>query len=164
MIRRLLLMRHATAEDFRPGFHDRDRRLTERGRSEAVGVGDWLREQEIGIDLVLCSAAVRTRQTLDALDLTAPIDYSEAIYSGGSDTIIDTVRELEDSVGTALLVGHSPAVPSAVQELADPEESDPAAMIMIERGYPPATLAVLEISGSWADLTTAGLVLVRVGR
>lgn len=161
-IRSLLLLRHATAEDFRHGFQERDRRLTDRGVAQAAGVGEWLRQQGIEVDHVLCSSAVRTRQTLDGLALAAKAEFSDELYSGGAETIITAVRELDDSIGTGLVVGHSPAIPSAVRELADPAGSDPAAMITLDRRYPPASLALLEFTGSWAELAVARLVSLRL--
>src|SRR5690606_28063051 len=145
------LLRHATTEGFRPGFPDRDRRLTEAGQAEAARLGDWLREQAIGVEQVLCSTAVRTRQTLAGLGLAAPAEFSDPLYGGGTDTILEELRLLDDGIGTALLIGHAPAVPSAVHELADPTVSDPAAVRAVARGYPPATLSLLEFTGPWAD-------------
>lgn len=159
---RLLLLRHATTEDFRPGYADRDRRLTEQGSREAAEVGAWLREQGVTVDQVLCSSAVRTRQTLDGLDLAAPAEFADSLYSGGSDTILESVRLLEEDVRTALVIGHSPAVPGAVRDLADPATSDPGSLTTLDRRYPPATLAVLEFTEPWSELTTAGLALLRL--
>ncbi len=160
--RTLLLLRHATTEDFRPGFQDRDRRLTERGRAEALEVGRWLREQGIEVDQVVCSSAVRTRQTLAGLDLSAPVEFADAIYSGEAEAIITAVHELEDTTGTGLLIGHSPAVSTAARELADPDDSDQDVLTTLDRRYPPATLAVLEFAGSWADLAAARLTSLRL--
>ncbi|MFC7624798.1 SixA phosphatase family protein [Microlunatus sp. GCM10028923] len=159
---RLLLLRHATTEEFRPGFADRDRRLTERGIAEAAALGDWLREQGIQVDRVLCSTAARTRQTLDGLALTGPVEFAESLYTGGSDTILESVRVLDDDVRTALVIGHSPAVPGAVHDLADPATSDPGSLITLDRRYPPATLSVLDFAGRWTDLTSARLYLLRL--
>ncbi|GAB3745383.1 SixA phosphatase family protein [Microlunatus parietis] len=159
---RLLLLRHATTEDFRPGFADRDRRLTEQGVREAAEVGAWLREQGVTVDRVLCSSAVRTRQTLDGLGLTAPAEFADSLYSGGSETILESVRVLDEDVRTALVIGHSPAVPGAVRDLADPETSDPDSLITLDRRYPPATLSVLEFSDPWSNLITARLALLRL--
>ncbi|WP_152361534.1 SixA phosphatase family protein [Microlunatus speluncae] len=160
--RRLLLLRHATAEDFRPGFEDKDRRLTERGRAEAVAVGDWLRQQKIVVDHVVCSSAVRTRQTLAGLELSAPVDFSDAIYSGEAETIITAAGELDDGIGTGLIIGHSPAIPTAARDLADPDASDPESLTTLDRRYPPATLALLESPNPWSDLGVARLLTLRL--
>ncbi len=58
----LILFRHAKAEQV-VGKPDHERELTARGRKDAHAAGAWLREHELGAELVLCSTATRTRQT-----------------------------------------------------------------------------------------------------
>ncbi len=159
--RTVLLLRHATTEDFRPGFHDRDRRLTERGEAEAAGLGAWLREEGHELDQVLCSTATRTRQTLAGLALSAPVDFADSLYSGGTETIVTAVRELDDAITRCLIIGHSPAIPTAARDLVDPA-SDPEALTTLERRYPPATLTVLEFDGPWADADAGRLITLRL--
>lgn len=164
--RTLLLLRHAQTEDVRPGGHDLDRRLTADGREQARAVGAHLAGQGLTIDAVLCSAAVRARQTLAALGLPLPeasrLDISSDYYDAGADTLVDALRHLGEDCRTVLLVGHAPGVPAVAYELADPELSDPKAVAAIDGRFPAATLARLEFTGSWSDLTTAALVDVRL--
>jgi phosphohistidine phosphatase len=69
----LVLMRHSRATH-KAGFEDVERPLTGRGRRDAAAAGAWLRGQGLVPDLVLCSPALRTRQTWDELSgpLSAP--------------------------------------------------------------------------------------------
>jgi phosphohistidine phosphatase len=164
--RTLLVLRHAQTEDARPGGHDIDRRLTLQGEEQARAVGAFLREAGLAIDCVLCSSAVRARQTLELLDLP-PLaadhsDVSEAYYNAGSDSLIEAVRTLPDSCDTALVVGHAPGLPGAAYELVDPESSDPSAWAAIEHRFPAAGLARLEWDGGWDDVGAARLVGVRL--
>ena len=62
-MRRLVLFRHGKAEAAEPGRKDRDRRLAERGRRSAALVGDYLAHHALVPDFVLCSPALRTRET-----------------------------------------------------------------------------------------------------
>ena len=164
--RTLLVLRHAQTEDVRPGGHDIDRRLTQAGEEQARAVGAFLREQGLAIDCVLCSSAVRARQTLELLDLP-PLaadhaDVSEDYYNAGSDSLIEAVRALPDSCNTALFVGHAPGLPGVAYEVVDPESSDPSAWAAIEHRFPAAGLARLEWDGGWDDLGDARLVGVRL--
>jgi phosphohistidine phosphatase len=164
--RTLLVLRHAQTEDVRPGGHDIDRRLTSHGEEQARAVGAYLRQQGLAIDHVLCSSAVRARQTLELLDLP-PVasdhtDVSEAYYNAGSDSLIEAVRALPDGCDTALLVGHAPGLPGVAYELVDPESSDPSAWAAIQHRFPAAALARLEWSGGWDDVGAARLVGVRL--
>ena len=164
--RTVLLLRHAQTEDTRPGGTDLDRCLTAYGTEEARAVGAYLSGQRLTVDAVLCSPAVRTRQTLAGLGLPLPdasrLDISSDYYNAGSATLVEALRGLDPSCRTVLLVGHAPGVPGVAYELADPETSDPGALAAIDGRFPAATLARLEFIGDWADLETAALVDVRL--
>jgi phosphohistidine phosphatase len=159
MTRTLLLLRHAEAEDARPGFPDHERRLTARGDEQAARVGGWLADQPT-IDATLCSTAVRARETLARCAPSTSADYLAELYNAGADTILELIRALPDEVECTLVVGHAPGIPSTAFELADPEDSDPAALAALQR-FPAATLAVLNCQGGWAELVTARLSAVR---
>src|SRR6266508_2923118 len=60
--RTLLVLRHAKS-DWPDGVPDAERPLAGRGRREAPLVGRWLRESGHIPDLVVCSPALRARQT-----------------------------------------------------------------------------------------------------
>lgn len=163
MVRRtVLLLRHAQTEDSRPGGRDDDRRLTTDGEAQARAVGAAL--TALPVDAVLCSSAVRTRQTFELLEVgiaAQDVDVSRDYYNAGSDTLLAALRALNDDYRCVLLVGHAPGLPSVAYELADPESSDPAALAAIDGRFPVATLARLEFIGAWAELETAALVDVR---
>ena len=60
-VRTLVLVRHAKAET--PGEQpDFDRALTATGRADADAAGAWLADHGLRPQLVLCSAARRTRR------------------------------------------------------------------------------------------------------
>ena len=61
--RTLILLRHAAAGN---APRDHDRPLTDAGNRDAAAAGDWIRDNVGSVDAVLCSTAVRTRQTLAA--------------------------------------------------------------------------------------------------
>ena len=164
--RTVLLLRHADTEDTRPGGKDLDRSLTAYGTEQARAVGAYLAEQRLTVDAVLCSAAVRTRQTLAALGLPLPdasrLDISSDYYNAGSDTLVEALRGQDADCRTVLLVGHAPGVPAVAYELADPDASHPDALAAIDGRFPAAALVQLEFAGDWADLETAVLVNVRL--
>jgi phosphohistidine phosphatase len=163
--RSLILLRHAQAGDSLPGGHDIDRKLTALGERQAREVGDFLRNQGVQVDAVVCSSAVRARQTLEQLALDVEpsrVDISEAYYNAGVDTLIDALRALPAECVVGLLIGHAPGVPGVAFELADPGASDPTAMTALERRFPAAAVARLEFTGAWADLAEAVLVGIRL--
>ena len=158
--RTLLLLRHAQAVDFSPGRGDIDRPLTDAGRSQADHLAEILAEQGMRVDRVLCSAALRTRETAERLNPGVDLELLEDLYNAGSETIERHVAESDPGQRVVLVVGHAPGVPTLAHALADEQTSEPTALESIARGYPPATLAVLEVTGDWAE--PAGVRLVEV--
>jgi phosphohistidine phosphatase len=163
--RTLLVLRHAKTEDTRPGSRDPDRRLTPEGERHAREAGDYLRGQGITVDTVLCSSAVRARQTLDLLklgDQVSPdrIEVSDRFYNAGTDTLIAAVRELGDDCRVALVIGHAPGAPGLVYEITDPSSSTAEAVAAIDGRFPAAALAKLEFGGDWSELDACSLVSV----
>ena len=121
----LILFRHAKAEPPRTGQSDTDRRLSDRGRSDATAAGAWLRANDLFPGLVLCSPARRTRETwaaavagAAAVD-EAPVSYVPSLYSEGFDATIELLAGLPDEIGTVLVLGHNPTL-SVVSAILDP--------------------------------------------
>jgi phosphohistidine phosphatase len=165
--RTLLVLRHAKTEDTRPGSKDSERRLTPDGERDACEVGDYLRAQGITVDTVLCSSAVRARQTLELLELDDQLDQNrveiaDRFYNAGGDTLINAVRGLSDDCQVALLVGHAPGAPGLVHELTDPPKSNPEAVGAIESRFPAAGLAQLQFEVEWSQSNSGSLVSVRM--
>jgi phosphohistidine phosphatase len=163
--RTLLVLRHAKTEDTRPGSKDSQRRLTPDGERHALEVGDYLRTQGIAVDTVLCSSAVRARQTLDLLKLGDQLDpdrveIADRFYNAGTDTLINAVRELPNDCQVALLVGHAPGAPGVVYELTDQTTSTREAVSAIDGRFPAAALAQLEFDGEWSAVETGALISV----
>lgn len=154
----LVLLRHAEAEATRPGHRDRDRRLTSHGRDQAGAAGAAIRAHGWIIDHVLCSPAVRARETLDGLGLAAEVEVEivESLYDGGSDGIIELIRTLPAQVRCGLVVGHAPSVPGVLHQLVDASRAAPSAWSAVESRFPPATLAAVVVD-HWPDLNSARL-------
>lgn len=150
---RLLLLRHAKAADFAPGRGDAGRPLTEVGLAQVARVADFLAGKDFAVDRVLASSAVRTRQTAEGLALGCPIELADDLYNAGSETIARAIGETDESVGTLLVVGHAPGIPTLTHELAG-DGSEDRALQRIEQSYPTATLSVLTIDDAWASLLT----------
>ncbi|WP_433711906.1 SixA phosphatase family protein [Nocardia sp. CA-084685] len=163
MVRTLILMRHGKSS-YPDGISDHERPLAPRGRREAGLAGQWLRQTQPPIDAVRCSTAIRTRETLAATDLTAPVVYEAGIYEASPRTLIELVQLSDDDVTTLLVIGHAPGMPWTAWELANNRDSDPA--IELSRKFPTSALAVLEFDRPWAqvDEGTGDLVHFHIPR
>lgn len=156
--KKLVLMRHAEAEH--PwGVTDHDRPLTRAGAAQAGAAGHRLLERGHVPDMILCSSALRARQTctwvcsvLGELAPTAKLDAS--LYAAPDARILTVVNHVPETVRSLLVIGHLPGLRDAGLRLATPG-SDYDAVMALADGCPPAGLAVLEVPGPWAELDGA---------
>ncbi|MCQ4121265.1 SixA phosphatase family protein [Rhodococcus tibetensis] len=156
--RTLILMRHGKSA-YPEGVADHDRPLAPRGRRQAAMAGDWLRATQPPVDAVLCSTAVRTRDTLDETGVAAPTTFTEALYGAYPAQVLAEIAQTDASVRTLLVVGHDPGMPSTALDLAgNPDTGDAASM---REKFPTSALAVLTVPCSWAELTSSAASLTR---
>jgi len=159
----LVLMRHAKAEDG-AGKPDHDRELIARGRRDAAAAGAWLKEQGLVPDLVICSTAVRTRQTWDAARQggahTEFVEYRRSVYTGGVEETLETIREDSGETASVLVIGHNPTIAQLTSMLSDGDGSR-AAHEALAAGFATSGVAVLRYAGDWADLEWGACELER---
>lgn len=145
----LLVLRHGHAEHEPPsaGGGDFARPLRPKGIRLVGALAPRVRG--LSPDLVLSSPSTRTRETVERLDLSAPVEYLEPLYAADADELLDAVRELSTRPTppqTVLLVGHNPGVHQLVLELTDGDQLP---------GFPPSALAVLALDiDQWSDAET----------
>ncbi|MFN8197704.1 MAG: histidine phosphatase family protein [Nakamurella multipartita] len=159
--RTLVLMRHAAAGS---AVRDHDRPLTPDGVRAATAAGQWLRGHLPAVDVVVCSTAARTRQTLAATGISSPVRYRDELYGGGVDEILAEVAAVPADASTVLVVGHAPTIPATGWELVRQSllnrDADPSSGAGDElRHFAAGTFAVLSTTGAWADLAQAGAEL-----
>jgi phosphohistidine phosphatase len=149
-VKRLIFLRHAKAIPASPDLEDRDRRLADRGRSDAIRMGQFLKEEAYPPDLALCSPALRTRETLElvtsqlsAAPLVRPVPE---LYLARWLTIVNLVRQVRDKADTLLLVGHNPGLEEAVKKLARPPGDTKTRNLhqLLQAEYPTAAVTVME--------------------
>ncbi len=145
-----MLLRHAKSAW--PDVPDQDRPLAKRGRRDAPVIGRWLREHGYLPEVVVCSAARRTRQTwkLVAAELggSAAVTFEPRAYAATALTLLYLVRELPAASRSALLIGHNPGV----SDLAASLTASPDGAAAPVPSFPTAAVAILELAGDWADL------------
>ncbi len=154
--RTLVLLRHAEAAPGRAGQDDRERPLTERGREDAQEVGRWLRELGLGCDEVMCSPALRTRETMEEIGHAgcpeSEISIVHELYSAGPEGVRDIARSAAQDATIVAIIGHAPGLPTAASLLADGNGTEHAHEAF-GHGFPPAAAAVLRFSGHWSELS-----------
>jgi phosphohistidine phosphatase len=113
MARTLYLLRHLKSSWDEPGLADFDRPLAPRGRKAGKTMVRHLREAAVAPELVLCSAAVRTRETLAAVHaaLGEPeVRFDERLYGAPEEVLLEALHGVEPGVGSVLVIAHNPGL------------------------------------------------------
>jgi len=121
-LRRLTLVRHANAEQD-ADVRDFERPLSKKGLGEANDVARRFQERGLIPDLILTSAAVRTRETAEtfAKVLGVParlLQADDSLYLAEGEHIIGAIRSVGPRVGHLLVIGHNPGISAAAIALA----------------------------------------------
>lgn len=120
--KRLTLIRHGNAEQD-SDVRDFERPLSRKGRSEAQEIARRLQERGLAPDLILVSAALRTRETADefAKELgvaTRRLRPDDSLYLADGDYILTTIRAVGPRISHLMVIGHNPGISAAAISLA----------------------------------------------
>ena len=163
MQKTLYVLRHAKSDWDDPDLDDHDRPLAPRGRQAAPLIAGWLRDRGHAPALVLCSSALRTRQTLEHVAEAVPdaeVRVEDELYLASAGELLGRLRAVAEPIPSVLLIGHNPGLQALVLALAG---RSPARR-QVEGKFPTAALAVLAAPGSWADLDEGAAELVEFVR
>ncbi len=159
----LSLFRHAKSNWDDPGRKDFDRPLARRGELAASRMGAFMAEHGIEPDLILCSPAVRTRQTLDLVlpYLAGPtVVYEEGFYLAAASQLLARVRKVEARVRHVMIIGHDPGMHGLAIELAG--AGAPESMQALAVKFPTAGLAVFDFDLSDWSMVAPGIGQLRL--
>ena len=111
-MRVLYLLRHAKSSWNDSSLRDFDRPLKKRGREAAEQVGKRLAVEKLSNPVVICSPAVRTRQTAEIVLKSAklPVEprFDERIYEASLRELVQVVSEIPADKEVAIMIGHNP--------------------------------------------------------
>lgn len=106
----LLIFRHAKSSFDAPSDHERV--ITTHGQQQALFMGDLLKEKDIKPDFILCSSAIRARQTMDLLmqsgEINCDTNISDALYNTTVENTVQIIKQLSDQDKIVMLIGHEP--------------------------------------------------------
>jgi len=149
-MRKLWLLRHAQAEPEVMGHTDFERPLAQAGRLQAMRAGKWLTTREGCACLLLCSPALRARQTCQylvqasAAGWISEIRIEARIYEASLNELLRLLMDVD--APNLLLIGHNPALEALLAHLLADK---------MWRVLPPAGLVELELNVK-ADLRLPG--------
>lgn len=154
-VKRVLLLRHAKSSWKDPHLDDRDRPLAPRGRRAVTALARHLRATGSSPDLVVCSSAVRARQTWEGVAPGIPpdvaVEIDDALYGAGAAALLERLTRLPAGVDIVLVIGHNPGLAELAAGLAD--AGDPSLRARMAAKFPTGALATLDAPGEWRDLT-----------
>jgi phosphohistidine phosphatase len=150
----LFLLRHASAGNDPPGCSDHDRRLTTAGVREAEQQAEFLAVCEPAPSLLLCSSALRARETLAPIEKRLLEDgatqISRDLYLASAPELLNAINEAEDEHPSMLLLAHNPGISELANRLTS--SGDEEARSRMRSGFPPAALALLRLEvASWTE-------------
>jgi phosphohistidine phosphatase len=158
-VRRLYLLRHAKSSWDDAALADHDRPLASRGTRASKRLRRFMGSHGVRPALVLCSTAIRARQTLELVlpALGSPeVVADERLYLASADELLTCLRELPDETGEAMLVGHNPGLHDFALALADE-----AGRSALAENLPTGALVTLDLPiASWADAIVGEATLV----
>jgi phosphohistidine phosphatase len=160
-VKTLHLLRHAKSSWADTGLADHDRPLAPRGRRSAQKIAEHLRQQSVSPATVLCSSAIRSRETLalvaPALGRKTTIEVEDELYAAPVEALLQRLRRIPDLITSVMLIGHNPGL----QDLALTLAGRGAKLERLREGFPTAALVTLRIpAASWRELGPGDAELV----
>jgi phosphohistidine phosphatase len=143
--RQLYVLRHAKSSWDDPGLADHDRTLAPRGRNATKLIAKHLRDHDIHPGLILCSTAVRARETLDGIEVDGERSIEDELYTATAGQWIARLNRVPEETQSVMAIGHNPALQQLVLALAGSDEE-------VERKFPTAALATLELDCAWGEV------------
>ena len=164
----LHLLRHAKSSWDHPELADHDRPLAPRGANAVQRMAAYLAGADVAPAVVLCSTALRARDTLDgvraSLGDAVEVRMEDELYGADARELLDRLRRLPPALPSAMVIGHNPTLQDLALDLAG--RGDREALARLHQKFPTGALATLLIEGEWATLgagtaTLAALVVPR---
>lgn len=149
-MRHVYLLRHGKSLWNNPSDSDFTRPLSDRGLRDASKIATYIKREDLPIELVLCSPALRTIQTLEAikpaLEKTAEVTIDDSLYTFNPIHIIERLIEVQGSKKEVMIIGHNPGIQSIALTFAPPGSQRERISIK----YPTGSLAIIGLeNGSW---------------
>ncbi len=155
----LIIMRHAKSDWKTPAADDFSRPLNKRGVEAARTVGKWLHQNGHIPELIYCSSATRTRETLNLVKASFPgsphIEHLDSLYLASAEAMFQTVSQTTSGARCVMLLAHNPGCAMLANALCKTPPAHPKF-----RSFPTAATCILKFSASsWARIEArSGLV------
>ena len=155
---RLILIRHAKSGWDDPELDDHARPLNSRGQSDAPRMGDWLRAEGYVPEVILCSSALRTRQTAEALALGPDPVVLDSLYHASPDRLLAPLGKTEAQ--SIAIIAHNPGIGDLAARLVATPPDNPRF-----HSYPTLATTVLDFDATdWRKIGRGTVTAFRTPR
>ena len=155
MTLRLILIRHAKSGWDDPALDDHARPLNDRGRRDAPRTGHWLRDAGYVPEAILCSSALRTRQTADGLALGPEPVILDSLYHASPDRLLASLVKAQAQ--SVAMIAHNPGIGDLAARLVT-TAPDNARF----HSYPTLATTVLDFDATdWRDIGKGTVIAFR---
>ncbi len=160
----LYILRHAKSDWSVADLPDRERPLKKRGRRDAERIGVYLAQQNIMLDRILVSPALRARETLTrmlkAKNQPFPhVDIIGDLYMTSVKQHLEIISKQDNDLASLMLIGHNPALELLLETLLGKTFDLPGNDR--QKKLPTATLVQLNVPCAWKDIATGRLTHIR---
>ena len=153
-MRTLSLYRHAKSSWDNPGLDDFDRPLNKRGRKAAIAMGEFMKTHDIQPDLILCSPALRARETLERSGQffapTTELIIDKSLYLGSPTAILQSLNYAKPHHKHVMVIAHNPGLHLLSMSLMG--HGSPKQVEALSEKFPTAALAVFDFENdTWPE-------------
>ena len=163
----LILMRHGKASKDYDLYEDIDRPLNKRGKKDVKIMRKQLAASDVAPDVIICSPARRVTETYEEIYRAfpdVPAFSSKALYLATASDLMELLRQVREDVSNVMLIGHNPGLAELAEIICDGAYSDDEAFRRMGKKFPTSAVAVLEITGNWADVKDNSARLIAFAR
>jgi phosphohistidine phosphatase len=100
-------------------------------------------------ELVLCSSARRTRETLAAIGVNSEVVIDPELYGATPSVVLERLRRVPAETASVMVIGHNPGLQLLALRLA--READ-RLLARAREKFPTGALATLAVDGEWREL------------
>lgn len=153
MSRELLILRHSKSDWAAGGLSDHERPLNTRGQHDAMQLAGWLKNKSLKPDSIICSTALRAKQTvqpiIEQLGLDAhDVCYEEKLYLASLKQLLRLLGSISQGEDRVMIVGHNPGLDELVSYLT----ADASAFTHNGKLMTTTCLAHFKMPTDWQDL------------
>ena len=156
-MKKLYILRHAEAQSADSQTDDKDRALTKKGEASCRQLAEYLKENDMVPEFILCSDSLRTKQTAktvfgdNSFESSIKTSFTADLYMATPGEIIKKINQLDDSVKSVCVICHNPGAHQLSVLMAG--ESEIKELEYMSQNFPPLSMSYFKIRGKeWSQV------------